>query len=98
MYEETFGNPRFSVGDRVRVIKAKGCSFGYVIDMEEYVNCEVVITDMDWSKYHNCYLYRLNNGLRFVWDADCLEKIENTNENFNVDNSVIDEFLSSFIK
>lgn len=98
MYEETFENPRFSVGDRVRVIKARGCSFGYIKNMDEYINREVVITNMDWSEYRDCYRYRIDDELCFVWDADCLEKIENTNENFNVDNSVIDEFLSSFIK
>ncbi len=104
MYKETFEHPRFSVGDRVRVVKAKACLFGYVINMEEYVNCEVVITDINWSKFYHCYEYRLNDDWRFVWDADCLEKIENTNESFSVvsplhvDNSAIDEFLNSFIK
>lgn len=98
MYKETFENPRFSVGERVRVVKAKECSFGYAINMNEYINREVVITNVAWSENHYCYRYRLNDDFRFVWDAGCLEKIENTNENFNVDNSAIDEFLNLFIK
>ena len=98
MYEETLENPRFSVGDRVRVVKAKGCSFGYAKNMDAYINREVVITNVNWNENRYCYGYRLNDDWHFVWDADCLEKIENTNDNFDVDNSAIDEFLNSFIK
>lgn len=98
MNKETFEHPRFSVGDRVRVVEARGCAFGYVEDMDAYINREVVITDVTWAESHYCYKYRLNDDWRFVWDADCLEEIENTNESFGVDNSAIDEFLNSFIK
>lgn len=98
MYKETLENPRFSVGETVLVTQARNCRFGYHPVMDRYVNYEAWIIKMVWSEHHNCYEYTLDVDPRFVWDFDCLEKIENANENFDVDNSAIDEFLSSFIK
>lgn len=99
---ETFieieGYPQFKVGERVKVTQVRNCLFGYVRSMDHYVNCEVPITDMVWSELKKCYKYTLNYAPWLAWDSGCLEKIENANENFDVDNSVIDEFLSSFIK
>lgn len=69
--------PIAAVGDRVRVIDVKNCTFGYNRNMLMYIGMEAVVTKCRWSSESAEHLYCLDidNG-NYHWCRKCIERIE----------------------
>lgn len=79
MYHETEGNPRFHVGDYVRVVDNPfwGCPFGWVGGMTLLCGKEVKITQAWWNYISKTYVYGVDHS-GYAWCANCFNEIADT--------------------
>lgn len=79
MYHETEGNPRFHIGDYVRVVDSPytNCPFSWIGEMTQFCGKEVRIIDAWWSFDKNTYTYQIE-GSSCYWCANCFNEIADT--------------------
>lgn len=79
MYHETEGNPRFHVGDYVRVVDNPyyDCPFGWIGEMTLFCGKEVQIRRVWWVLARNRYAYEIEGSL-CVWCVNCFNEIADT--------------------
>ena len=79
MYYETAGNPRFHIGDHVRVVDSpyNDCPFVWIDEMTLFCGKEVRIINAWWNSVNNAYAYIIE-GPSCVWCANCFNEIADT--------------------
>ncbi len=79
MYHETEGNPRFHVGDYVRVVDSpyNNCPFGWIGEMTRFCGEEVQIRDAWWVPDKRTYAYTVE-GSGCAWCVNCFNEIADT--------------------
>ena len=72
-------NPKFNIGDRVKVLGNSGCAYiGYIFDMKKYRGDLSEITSFRFYGNHRV-CYRLKNN-PYDWDESLLEAVKNENK------------------
>lgn len=73
------GNPKFKIGDNVKVLGNSGCAnIGYIFDMKRYSGDISEITSFRFYGNHRV-CYRLKN-IPYDWDESLLEAVKNENK------------------
>ena len=79
MYHETESNPRFHIGDHVRVVDSpyNNCPFVWVDEMTLFCGKEVRIIDAWWGFDTNTDTYQIE-GSPCYWCTNCFNEIADT--------------------
>ena len=67
---------KYKIGDIVRIVDAKNCTFGFADDMQRYIDREATIKKVLWSEYRREYAYSVDVYMcKWVWCSKCFEPI-----------------------